>query len=125
VNPKTQDARINGTLTSLYGLEKAIDNDNEKEIITVINRIIVMQACSFSIGGLPLLFYGDEVRYTNDYSYLTNPSKSYDNRWMHRPVIDWVKNSNIETAGTIEQRIFFATSQLNNIRNKITYGGRL
>lgn len=78
-----------------------------------------MQACSFFIGGLPMLFYGDEVGYTNDYSYLNNPSKSYDNRWMHRPVIDWAKNSNIETAGTIEQRIFSAIQQLNNIRKKL------
>jgi amylosucrase len=119
VNPKTQDARISGTLASLCGLEKAIINDNENEIITAINRIIVMQACSFFIGGLPMLFYGDEVGYTNDYSYLSNPSKSYDNRWMHRPVIDWVKNSNIETAGTIEQRIFSATQQLNSVRKKL------
>ncbi len=119
VNPKTQDARISGTLASLCGLEKAINNNNEEEVNTAINRIIVMQACSFFIGGLPMLFYGDEVGYTNDYSYLSNPAKSYDNRWMHRPVIDWNKNNNIEVKGSIEQRIFKATQQLISLRKKL------
>lgn len=119
VNPKTQDARISGTLASLCGLEKAIINSNETDINTAINRIIVMQACTFFIGGLPMLFYGDEVGYTNDYSYLDNPAKSYDNRWMHRPVIDWNKNSKIDTKGTIEERIFSALQLLNSIRKKL------
>ncbi|MBC7509408.1 MAG: hypothetical protein H7320_11780 [Ferruginibacter sp.] len=119
INPKTQDARISGTLASLCGLEKAIGNYDEKEISTAINRIIAMQACSFFIGGLPMVFYGDEVGYTNDYSYLNNQAKSYDNRWMHRPVIDWNKNNNIEVEGSIEQRIFKATQQLIRLRKKL------
>ena len=28
-----------------------------------------MQAHSFFLGGVPMIFYGDEVGYTNDYSY--------------------------------------------------------
>jgi amylosucrase len=119
VNPKTQDARISGTLASLCGLEKAISNNDEAAINTAINRIILMQACSFFIGGLPMLFYGDEVGYTNDYSYLSNPAKNYDNRWMHRPVIDWNKNNNIEMEGSSEQRIFKATQQLISLRKKL------
>ena len=120
VNPKTQDARISGTLASLCGLEKAISNNDEAAINTAINRIILMQACSFFIGGLPMLFYGDEVGYTNDYSYLSNPAKNYDNRWMHRPVIDWNKNNNIEMEGSSEQRIFKATQQLISLRKKLS-----
>lgn len=120
VNPKTQDARISGTLASLCGLEKANSNNDEAAINTAINRIILMQACSFFIGGLPMLFYGDEVGYTNDYSYLSNPAKNYDNRWMHRPVIDWNKNNNIEMEGSSEQRIFKATQQLISLRKRLS-----
>jgi amylosucrase len=65
-----------------------------------------MQAQTCFIGGLPMLFYGDELGYTNDYSYLNEPGKSYDNRWMHRPVIDWEKNKRIEEKDTIEEKIF-------------------
>lgn len=118
-NPKTQDARISGTLASLCGLEKAIINKNEAQINTAINRIILMQACSFFVGGLPMLFYGDEVGYTNDYNYLRDSAKSYDNRWMHRPVIDWNKNDKINTPGTVEERIFSATKKLIGIRRKL------
>jgi amylosucrase len=78
-----------------------------------------MQAHSFFIGGIPMLFYGDEAAYTNDYSYLNDPGKSYDNRWMHRPVINWEKNKKIEKKGTIEQRVFSATQKLIAIRKKI------
>ncbi len=56
--------------------------------------------------GLPMMFYGDEVGYTNDYSYLNDAGKSYDNRWMHRPLINWNKNKLKDKAGTIENRIF-------------------
>jgi amylosucrase len=66
-----------------------------------------------------MIFYGDEVGYTNDYSYLTDEAKSYDNRWMHRPVIDWHKNELINTPGTVENIIFSGTQKLIAIRKKI------
>jgi len=79
----------------------------------------MMQAHSFFIGGVPMIFYGDEAGYTNDYSYLDDPGKNYDNRWMHRPVIDWEKNKNIDIAGTIEQKVFSATQKLIGIRRQL------
>jgi len=119
VNPKTQDARISGSLASLCGLEKALQEDNEPDTELSVRKILLMQAQSFFIGGLPMLFYGDEVGYSNDYSYLKDPGKSYDNRWMHRPIIDWEKNKNIAIEGTIEHRIFSATQKLIRIRKKV------
>jgi amylosucrase len=119
VNPKTNDARISGSLASLCGLEKAIEAKDDAAVDFAILRIVLMQAHSFFIGGIPMIFYGDEAGYTNDYSYLDDPGKSYDNRWMHRPLIDWNKNNNINKQGTIEQRIFSATQKLINLRRKI------
>lgn len=119
VNPKTQDARISGSLASLCGLEKAIEQNNDWGIKEAINKIILMQAHSFFIGGVPMIFYGDEVGYTNDYSYLQDDSRFYDNRWMHRPVIDWEKNKKIEIQDSIEQRIFEATRKLITLRKKL------
>ena len=119
-NPKTQDARISGSLASLCGLEKAIAQNDQANIALSINKILLMQAQSFFIGGIPMLFYGDEAGYTNDYSYLNDDGKSYDNRWMHRPIIDWVKNKNIEIEGTIEHTIFSGTKQLIAIRKKLS-----
>jgi len=119
VNPKTQDARISGSLASLCGLEKAIDNNDAAAIELSVKKILLMQAHSFFIGGVPMLFYGDEIGYTNDYSYLNDPGKSYDNRWMHRPVIDWKKNAKADEEGTIEQKVFSGTQRLISIRKKL------
>ena len=80
----------------------------------------MMQAISFFIGGLPILFYGDEVGYTNDEAYLNEKSKYYDNRWMHRPIINWDKNKLRERPGTIENQIFSGTKKLLNIRKKLS-----
>lgn len=118
VNPKTNDARISGSLASLCGLERAILEQNEGAIHAAIKKILLMQAHSFFIGGLPMLFYGDETGYTNDYAYLGDPDHSYDNRWMHRPMIDWNKNSRINHIDSIESRIFYGTKNLLAIRKK-------
>jgi amylosucrase len=119
VNPKTNDARISGSLASLCGLEKAIAANDAVAIDHSIRKILLMQAHSFFIGGIPMLFYGDEAGYTNDYSYLQDSGKSYDNRWMHRPVIDWEKNKNIDKEGTVEHKVFSSTQRLIGIRNKL------
>jgi amylosucrase len=134
VNPATQDARISGTLASLCGLEAAgrpeaagavasLEAAGSERARQAIDKILLMQAHSFFIGGIPMLFYGDEAGYTNDYSYLDDPGKSYDNRWMHRPVIDWKKNARTEEQGTTEQIIFSGTQKLISIRKKLALVG--
>ena len=115
-NPKTGDARISGSLAALCGLEKALDDNDEAAREIAIRKILLMQAHSFLLGGMPMIFYGDEIGHTNDYSYLSDPGKSYDNRWMHRPVIDWKKVNLRKKAGTIENRIFTGTKRLLEIR---------
>jgi amylosucrase len=119
INEKTGDARISGTLASLCGLEKALSEKNDENISLAIQKILLMQAHSFFIGGLPMLFYGDEVGYLNDYSFLQDDTKSYDNRWMHRPLIDWEKNSRSEVKGTVENQVFSGTQRLLAIRKNL------
>ena len=120
VNPKTGDARISGSLASLCGLEKAMEWKSDIEIENALRKIILMQAQSMFMGGIPMLFYGDELAYTNDYSYLQDPGKSYDNRWMHRPIIDWNKNEKRHESGTFEHRIFSDTKKLIATRNALS-----
>lgn len=119
VNPKTQDARISGSLASLCGLENAILQKEQTAISLAISKIVLMQAMSCFIGGLPMFFYGDELGYTNDYSYLDDPGKNYDNRWMHRPQINWEKTEQIRLHGTVEERIFNATKKMIRLRKQI------
>jgi amylosucrase len=122
-NPKTGDARISGSLASLCGLEKAIEENDAEAIEISIKKILLMQAHSFFLGGIPMIFYGDEAGYINDYSYLNDPGKGYDNRWMHRPVIDWDKNKRIDEEGTIESKVFSGTQKLISIRRKLAAVG--
>jgi amylosucrase len=120
VNEKTGDARISGSLASLCGLEKALELKDNNATALSIQKIILMQAQSIFIGGLPVLFYGDEQGYTNDYSYLKDIDKDYDNRWMHRPLIDWEKNAKANIEGTTEYRIFSLTKKLLSIRKELS-----
>jgi amylosucrase len=117
VNPKTQDARISGSLASLCGLEKAQKDNSSTTRSIAIQKIMLMQAHSFVLGGIPILFYGDEQGLVNDYSYLSDPGKSYDNRWMHRPIINW---EIWEKGGNPDgKEIFKATQRLIQIRKKL------
>jgi amylosucrase len=118
-NPKTGDARISGSLASLCGLEKALVKENDFLREMAIRKILLMQAFTMFSGGLPMLFYGDEAGYTNDYSYLNDTAKSYDNRWMHRPVIDWKKNERRYEAETCEAAVFAGTQKLIALRKQL------
>lgn len=120
VNPKTGDARISGSLASLCGLEKAIEWKSEIEIEHALRKIILMQAMTLFIGGIPMLFYGDELAYTNDYSYLQEADKSYDNRWMHRPIVHWDKNEKRNEVGSYENTIFTATKKMIALRGSLS-----
>ncbi|MBT8394811.1 MAG: alpha-amylase, partial [Bacteroidia bacterium] len=59
VNPKTNDARISGSLASLCGLEKALQKQDKNAMQTSIDKILLIQANSILLGGIPMLFYGD------------------------------------------------------------------
>lgn len=119
VNPKTNDARISGSLASLCGLEEALAHHDAAATAQSVAKALLMQAHSFFLGGIPVIFYGDEAGYCNDYSYQQDPGKSYDNRWMHRPVIDWERNKRIHEPGTLEQQFFSATQKLIRIRKSL------
>ena len=56
VNPKTGDARISGSLASLCGLEKAVEWNHQPSIEDALKKIILMQAHSMFMGGIPMLF---------------------------------------------------------------------
>ncbi len=119
VNTKTGDARISGSLASLAGLETALEAENPEAIASAIKTIILLHSVILSFGGIPLLYYGDSTGTLNDDSYLSDVHKSNDNRWTHRPQLDWDKIEKRKEAGTIEYRIFNALKKLIAIRKEI------
>ncbi len=111
-NKKTGDVRISGTLASLVGLQYAQENGDEEAAKDAIKTILLMHSMILSFGGIPLLYYGDEIGTTNDLTYLEDPNKAGDTRWAHRPKIDWEKAAHRHTAGTTEYAIFSALKRM-------------
>ena len=105
-NPKTGDCRISGTCASLAGLEKAIHEETEVEVDLAIRRILLLHTIILTIGGIPLIYLGDEAGTLNDYSFRSDPAKEHDSRWVHRPYTDWKRIERRNQPGTPEERIF-------------------
>lgn len=122
-NPKNNDARISGTLTSLIGLESALEEGNLDKINLNIKHILLLHSIIFSFGGIPLIYYGDEIGTLNDYSFMGNLSKANDNRWAHRPKIDWQKAKLRHKEGTIQHDIFTALQKMIAVRKEISAFG--
>ena len=116
VNLKTGDARISGTLASLAGLEEAIEHNDDEAIGRSIDLILLLHSMIMSLGGIPLLYYGDEIGMLNDFSYMEDEARAHDTRWIHRPVIDWNKSELRHRHGTPEQRLFEGIARMSVVR---------
>lgn len=117
-NEKTGDARISGTLASLVGLESALESGDEHAIDHSIDAILLLHSMVLSFGGIPLLYYGDEIGTLNDYTYQEAEGKNLDSRWLHRSAIDWQKADRRNQSGSVEYRIFTALKKMIAIRKE-------
>ncbi len=117
-NPITQDRRISGSAASLAGIEEALELNDPALLTLSIERILLGYALICGFGGLPLLYMGDEIGMLNDKSYLEHPDLALDNRWMHRPHMDWEKASKRTEKDTLEHRLFSGVQHLLQVRKK-------
>jgi glycosidase len=126
-NPVTGDCRISGTCASLAGLEKALNEEGEQEVELAIRRIHLLYGTILTIGGIPLIYLGDEIGTLNDYTYRDDPAHERDSRWVHRPRADWEKYKKRNDAKTIEGRVFQGLKQLIDLRkhHAVFAGGEL
>ncbi len=124
-NPLTGDARISGTCASLAGLEKAVTLETEQEIELALRRILLIHSVILSIGGVPLIYLGDEIATLNDYLYRNDPAKAGDSRWVHRPVADWQRYELRNDESTIEGRVFCELRRMIRLRKEHpAFGGK-
>ena len=105
-NPATGDRRNSGAFASLAGLEAALEAGDDALIDLAVSRILLGYALIASFSGIPLLYMGDEIALLNDRSYLDDASKAHDNRWMHRPRMDWERAANAQRGEWVEGRVF-------------------
>lgn len=126
-NPKTGDCRISGTCASLAGLEKAINEETEREVELAVRRILLIHAVILTAGGIPLIYLGDEIGTLNDYAYRNDPRKLNDSRWVHRPAADWERMERRSDPATLEGRVYQGLQRLIRLRKNCAAltGGQL
>jgi len=126
-NPKTGDCRISGSCASLAGLEKALGEEGPDEVELAIRRILLIHGIVMTVGGIPLIYLGDEIGMLNDYSYQDDPDKARDSRWVHRPRADWVKYERRNQPETVEGRVYRGLQALLQLRKtfQVFTGGDL
>ncbi len=123
-NTATGDMRISGTMASLAGLEQAIEEEHEEHKELALRRMMLLHGISLSIGGIPLLYLGEEWGMLNDYDFTKDPAKAGDTRWIHRPKMQWQYLAELDDHigsgnGSIRARIFKSTQKLIALRKEL------
>lgn len=111
------NARLSGSMASLCGLEKAIEVNDEHQIELALKRINLQHALILSLGGLPMIYSGDEIGILNSYDFLQEEDKKHDNRWLHRPMMQWEIAENLEQY-PIQKRIYESLQEMISIRKE-------
>jgi amylosucrase len=100
------EGRTSGTAASLAGLEAALAAGDEQAVDLAVRRILLLYGVAFSYGGIPLVYMGDEIGLLNDYGHRDDPERAADNRWLHRPWMDWEAAERRQEPGSVEARLF-------------------
>ena len=100
------EARTSGSAASLAGLEAALDSQDALAEELAIRRILLLHALAFAHGGMPLIYMGDELGLRNDPRWADDAAHAADNRWMHRPRMDWDAAARRSDPTTVEGRIW-------------------
>lgn len=111
-NPRTGDRRISGSMASLAGLEVALEAEDWHAVDLAIRRILQLHNLIFAFGGIPLIYMGDELGLLNDYGFVDDSNHAEDNRWLHRPQMDWERAERRLDWQTVTGRIFRRMQQL-------------
>jgi amylosucrase/maltose alpha-D-glucosyltransferase/alpha-amylase len=116
--PETGDARVSGTFASLAGVEKAIEEGDEAALDLAIRRMLLLYGVIVTIGGIPLIYLGDEVATLNDDSYEADPEKAGDSRWLHRVRFDREHARRRRDVDSVPGRVFNGLMRLLRIRGQ-------
>lgn len=112
-DPRLGDARLCGTTASLSGLEAGQYEANADKIDQAISCDLMLHGYLLAQSGIPVLYSGDEIGQTNDYSYKNDPDKCADSRYLHRGNFPWDK---VEKKDAVAMRIFDALRHMEEIR---------
>lgn len=112
-DPRLGDARLCGTTASLSGLEAGQYEANADKIEQAIACDLMLHGYLLAQSGIPVLYSGDEIGQTNDYTYKNDPDKCADSRYLHRGNFPWDK---VEKKDPVAMKIFDALRHMEDIR---------
>ncbi len=119
VDPWSGSARTSGSAASLVGLERALASGHVAEVDAALHRLELLYSVVYSFGGVPLVYMGDEIALRNDPHWQDDPHHADDNRWMHRPPMDWVAAERRHDPSSVEGRAFAALVRLGEVRRSV------
>ncbi|HTY73886.1 MAG TPA: alpha-amylase family protein [Actinomycetes bacterium] len=111
---------ISGTTASLCGVGIALEAQDEVALDLALSRLEALYSVVFSFGGIPLVYMGDELALRNDPAWADEPGHGHDNRWVHRPRMDWAAAERRNQEGTAESRVFATMKVLAAARGELS-----
>ncbi|MFN3901904.1 MAG: alpha-amylase family glycosyl hydrolase [Alishewanella aestuarii] len=123
-NPQTGDCRVAGMLASLTGVEQALKTGNSAHLQHALARIYLLNSVILSIGGLPLLYMGDELGLLNDYSYQQDAAKKDDSRWVNRVAVNEQQLKSATDSTKLSGKIYQQLQQLLGVRRRLPLLGQ-
>jgi amylosucrase len=115
-DPLTGQARVSGMCASLTGIEKALAEEDEEALDLAIYRTLLIHGVIITMGGIPLIYLGDEIAMLNDYGYDKDPAKAGDSRWLHRIAFDRERAGQRHDPGTVPGRVYQGLLRLIQLR---------
>ncbi|QEC50888.1 DUF3459 domain-containing protein [Baekduia soli] len=110
------EARTSGTAASLCGLDAAVRSGDRAATELAVRRVLLLYALAFGHGGLPLIYMGDELGLGNDPHWADPPAHRDDNRWMHRPPMDWAAAARRRAPDSPEAELWHGLRRLIEVR---------
>lgn len=115
-DPKLHDARMCGTTASLCGIEGAEQNGDEAAWDLAMRLDETLHAFLLSQSGIPIIYSGDEIGQLNDWSYVNDPDKAEDSRFLHRGSFRWEDAKKRGDPATRQGRLYAKLRQLETLR---------
>ena len=79
-------------------------------------RILLAHAIAAGWGGIPVIWSGDELAQPNDPGWASEEGHEEDNRWAHRPRLDWTRAAARHDLRTVPGRVFSGLAHLARVR---------
>ncbi|MEP6852914.1 MAG: alpha-amylase family protein [bacterium] len=132
-NPGTGDRRISGMAAALTGVPRnegpgsavasvaaasGADADSEP-LDLAVRRLLLGYAVVLGWGGVPVIWMGDELALDNDADWAEDPAHAEDNRWTHRPPMDWARAAARHDPDTVAGRVYAGLRHLIETRSRL------